>query len=483
MSILVGVGDVVSAASALVALRDRGISAADIVMLVGDMDPGSEARPDPRTVPEMAAVLSGVGRVEALNALMWPQVPQGWRASDLVVDGVGRLLVELEDTLEEVIVADDHPAWDTLARASRPARVTWLSVGPSAYPSEGGGEGSPVGSAWVHLDLYPGRPARTASQPVPITDVAALLAPLRSARPPAGAAVWVPNASALVDRDVAEVAALMTVAARNAPTVDVLVQGLPPLPGGWFDEVAAGELLQAATIISDDVGAEAALLRHPVDTLVTTDSVLAARAGLLGVRQVRLVDRSEQDSRYDMMVTATGGLGRTTEGQDAVKDDEPRGRVAPRRVTRQFRMSKLGVLSAGVALVAGAVAVVLIDSLLGSATAMASIALLLGGLGIVLAAAVVWEIRAHRREVRAGRRELETALRDLQTGLRALRTSVRELGEQQDGHRTQLAAIEQRGTVIAAMQQRTVVAIEDIARVAALLAVRAETVADRSDDR
>ncbi|KAB7741921.1 hypothetical protein GA707_17110 [Nostocoides sp. F2B08] len=460
MTVLVGVGDVVSAATALAALRERGVSAADIVVLVGDMDHGSEVRPDPRTVPEMAALLAGVRRVESLNTLIWPQVPQGWRASDLLVDGVGRLLVELEDTLEELIVADDHPAWKILARASRGVRVTRLAVGPGA------------------------------AAPASDADVAALLAPLRSRQVSSGAAVWVPNGSTLVDRDVAELEALLTVAARDGHPVQVLVRDLPSLPHGWFDEVPAGELLREVTLITADVAPEVALLRHPVETLVTRDPVLAARAGLLGVPHVRLVDGAGQDSGYAMMVPPTGRPGRTSEGQDAVKDDQPRDRVPAGPATRQFRLSTVGVLFALGALAVGAVAVVLVDSLLGGAAAVATTALLLGGLGIALAAAVVWEIRAHRHEVRAGRRRLEATLRDLQVGVGELQkgmgdlgTSLRELREQHDEHRAQLAAIEQRGIVIAAMQERNVVATEDIARVAALLAVDAEIGTDRPGDR
>lgn len=466
MSVLVGVGDVITAAIALVELRDRGVPETEVVMLVGDMDAGSESRPDPRTVPEMAALLSRVRRVEALNALIWPQVPQGWRASDLAVDGVGRLLVELEDTLEEVIVADDHPAWEILARASRAARVTRLSVG------------------------------RGGSTPVSVPEVAALIAPQRSARPAAKAAVWVPNGSKLLERDVADLSALLTVAARYGQPFDVLIRDLPPLPHGWFDEHGEGELLQGANLVSDDVGPEVALLRHPVETLVTNDTGLAARAVVLGVPQVRLVDRDGQDSRYDMMVPPTGTPGDSSEGRNAVQDDEPRDSTAPRRATRQLRLSRRSVgLAIGV-LVLGVVAVALADSLLGGGAAVATAALLLGSLGIALAAAVVWEIRAHGREVRAGHRQLKSDLHDLQKDLSDLQahlrdlprrvsdlgTSLHEVGEQQAGLCAQLAEIEQRGIVISAMQERALVAGEDIARAAALLAARAETVADRTDD-
>lgn len=475
MTVLVAVGDVVSTATALVALRDRSVATDDIVMLVGDMDVGSEIRPDPRTAPEIRALASGVRRLESLNALIWPQSPQGWRASDIAVDGVGRLLVELEDTLEEVMVADDHPAWEILARACRSARVTRLSVGPNGYATTQG-SGTPVGSSWVHLDPAPTPPTSVDASSVPASEVAALLAPLRSGRQATGTAVWVPHASDLLARDTAEVEALLTVAARYGTSVQVLGRDLPPLPHGWFHGRAAGELLQGASLVTDHVGAEIALLRYPAKALVTADRRLAARARVLGVSEVRLVDESGRDSRYAMMVPSTRKTGRPREGQDAVKDDESRAKVAPGRALPALRMSKLSVLLTLAALIVGSVAVVLVDSLVGTAAALAGTALLLGGLGTALAAAVVWEIRAHRHDVRAGHRRLEATLSDVHARLSELDDRVR-------GQREQLAAIEQRDIVVAAMQERTIVTVDDLARVAAVLAVRAETAADQPDNR
>lgn len=492
MSVLLGVDDVVTAAIAMIDLRDRGISKDDIVVLVADLGHGSEIRTDPTTVPEMASLLSGCKRIESLNALIWPQIPQGWRPSDMAIDGLGRLLVELEGTISEVIVPDDKPIWASLARAVEPARTTWVCSRPEGHRNEDHGLRSPSGSQFVHLDTGSGLVEGDHFRSVPSEDVIGLLERLRSARDATSVAIWLPDIATLDDLEPAKLAPPVEAATHDGRAVMTYVRDLPPLPDAWFDSVAGGVELGLAQVVSADSGPEVTLLRHPVDTLITADPVLGGRARMLGVQRVHVVGGSHELHAYDRMDHEEGRTDDRTEGPDAVRSHKPPTQTPPQERGLNLGSSALGAVAVGLTLMCGAGLVLAVDVFGGSGAALAIAVLLLGGLSAAFAAVVVRDGRRQQREIRSSVREVRATVREVREGVRAidaqltgLRTDLLELRirEHQEEFRDRLAALEQASLVMSAMQQRTVVAVEDVGRIAAVITAREDAASTRSDAR